>query len=546
MRRTGLFAAVVVMTALLLSACGGGGSSSGGSSKKASLTGLYGASTAKACQGTPVHGGTLVYERQAETQTLDPIHIVNANGDIFAYNLIYSGLVRSDPSGSTKIEPALAQRWTISKDGRTYTFYLRPGVKFSNGQPVTAEDVKWSLDRFGNPKIDTTMSSVAIGYGTSKVINTSTIQFHLAQPVASFLYNISIFPAFVLPKNLVLKEGAAFYNHPVGTGPFVVQSFVKGSHITFVRNPHYWEPGKPYLNSVRYNFATDSNSRILALRGGSAQVMDGVPFSQINSLTKDASINVQAAKVPLFMGLWLNHADKPFQDLNVRKAMQFAFNRVEMNRDIFHGLGQIPNSVLMGLHYDAPASVVKPYPYDVAKAKALMAKSGFPHGFSTTLQYPSGYDYYTQTVLLMQQELGAIGIKVKLVQEDPATTTSKFLAIKYDMTFPFPSFTSDVTVPDEYADFLADWTNGTHGFFSNWRDPAIQQMVLKFKATLSDSARAQMWPKIQQALMDQTPVINVMNLPYVNAHTATTCGTDIDALGSDHLEDTWFASKKAS
>ncbi len=542
MRRAGLFAAVAAMAALALSACGGGGSSA----KKASLTGLYGTSRSNACMATPVHGGSLVYDRQAETQTLDPINLKNGNGDIFADNLIYSGLVRSDPAGSTKIEPSLAQRWTISPDGRTYTFYLRPGLKFSNGQPVTAEDVKWSLDRFGNPKIDTTMSSVAVGYGTSKVINNSTIQFHLAQPVASFLYNISIFPAFVLPKALVLKEGAAFYNHPVGTGPFVVQSFVKGSHITFTRNPYYWETGKPYLNSVRFNFATDSNSRILALRGGSAQIMDGLPFSQISSLSSDKSINVQAAKVPLFMGLWLNHADKPLADLNVRKAMQYALNRAEMNRDIFHGLGQIPNSVLMGLHYDAPASVVKPYPYNVAMAKALMAKSGFPHGFSTTLQYPSGYDYYTQMVLLMQQELGAIGIKVKLVEEDPATTTSNFLAIKYDMTFPFPSFTSDVTVPDEYSDFLADYSNGTKGFFSNWRDPAIQAMVLKFKATLSDSARAQLWPKIQQALMDQTPVINVMNLPFVNAHAATTCGTDIDALGSDHLEDTWLASAKKS
>jgi peptide/nickel transport system substrate-binding protein len=273
------------------------------------------------------------------------------------------------------------------------------------------------------------------------------------------------------------------------------------------------------------------------LEGGSAQIMDGLPFSQISSLSKNQSINVQAAKVPLFMGLWLNHADKPFQDLNVRKAIQYALNRAEMNRDIFHGLGQIPHSVLMGLRYDSAA--VPAYPYDVAMAKKLIAASGFPHGFSTTLQY-------SQMVLLMQQELGAIGINVKLVQEDPSTTTSKFLARNYDMTFPFPSFTSDVTVPDEYSDFLADWSNGLHGFFSNWRDPQIQAMVLKFKTTLSESARAQMWPKIQQALINQTPVINVMNLPFVNAHTATTCGTDIDALGSDHLEDTWLASSKKS
>jgi peptide/nickel transport system substrate-binding protein len=198
----------------------------------------------------------------------------------------------------------------------------------------------------------------------------------------------------------------------------------------------------------------------------------------------------------------------------------------------------------MGFQMDAPASVVKPYPYDLATAKALIAKSAFPHGFSTTLQYPSGYDYYTQLVLLMQQELGQIGIKVKLIVEDPATTTSKFLSRSYDMTFPFPSFTSDVTVPDEYADFLADFGNGLNGFFSNWRDPSIQAMVLTFQTTPSDSSRAAQWAKIQQALMNQTPVINVMNLPFVNAHSAATCGTDIDALGSDHLEDTWFSSQK--
>jgi peptide/nickel transport system substrate-binding protein len=540
MRKTGLVLIAGTLIALLLSACGGGGGA-----KRASLSGAAGASTSAACSGTPVRGGNLVYERQAETQTLNPLQVLNGNGDIFTYNLIYSGLVRSDPNGGTSIEPSLADHWTVSSDGKTYTFHLRPGLKFSNGQPVTAEDVKWSLDNFGNPKTNAAMSSVAIGYGTSKALDASTVQFHLAKPVAAFLYNISIFPAFILPKNLVQKEGKAFYQHPVGTGPFMVKEFVRGSHITFVRNPYYWEPGKPYLNSVRFNFATDTNSRILALRGGTAQIMDGVPFSQITSLRGDPNITVQSAKVPLFLGLWLNHARKPFSDLNVRKAMQYALNRQEMNRDIFAGLGQIPNSVLMGLRYDAPASVVASYPYDLSKAKALMAQSSYPKGFSTTLQYPSGYDYYKQLALLMQQELGAIGINVKLIEEDPATGTSKFLASKYDMTFPFASFTSDITVPDEYADFLADPSNGLNGFFSSWKDPAIQKMVQNFTTTLGDAARAQAWPKIQQALMNQTPVINVMNLPFVNAHSATTCGTAIDALGSDHLEDTWFAPAKA-
>jgi peptide/nickel transport system substrate-binding protein len=536
MRKTGLVTTAGVLTALLLSACGGGGSGA----KTATLADATKAQTSTVCQGTPVTGGDLVYARQAETQSLNPLDARNGNGDIFADNLIYGGLVRSDPAGGTDIKPNLAEKWEVSNGGKTYTFHLRPGVKFSNGDPVTAADVKFSLDRFYNPKTNAVMSSVAVGDGKTTVVDDSTVRVELKQPVAAFLYDISIFPAFILPKDLVTKEGAAFYKHPVGTGPFTVKEFVRGSHITFAKNPNYWETGKPYLNTVRFNFATDANSRIVALKGNTAQIMDGVPFSQITSLQGDKSIAVQSAKVPLFLGLWLNHDRKQLADVNVRKAIQMSLDRNLMNKSIFRGLGKIPNSVLMSLRYDAPASVVKPYAYDVAAAKAAMKQSAYPDGFSTTLQYPTGYDYYKQLGLLMQQELGAIGIKVKLKEVDGATGTANWSSQKYDMTFPFASFTSDVVVPDEYSDFLANYGNGLKGFFTDWKDPAIQKMVTDFAKTTDETARAAAWPKIQQALMDATPVVNVMNLPFVNAHTATTCGTAVDALGSDHLEDTWF------
>src|SRR5437588_627356 len=324
MRKTGAVLASGVGIVLLLSACG----SSSSTSTKASLAGSSGVSTSAACSATPVNGGNLVYERQAAAETLDPLNPKNGNGDIFAYNQIYSGLVRSDPTGQTnKIVPSLAERWTVSPDGKTYTFFLRPGLKFSNGQPVTADDVAWTLNRFGNPKINTIMAAVAGGFGRATVVNNTTVKVQLTRPVAAFLYDISIWPAFILPRNLVEKEGAAFFNHPVGTGAFKVQSYVKGSYITTVRNPNYWESGKPHLNSVRYNFVTDSNTRILALQSGSAQEMDVVPFSQVSTLRSGKNLQVQSAKVPLFLCLWLSHARTPFADLNVRKAIQCAIDR---------------------------------------------------------------------------------------------------------------------------------------------------------------------------------------------------------------------------
>jgi peptide/nickel transport system substrate-binding protein len=542
MRKAGAVLISSVSIAVVVSGCGGGG----GGGSTASLSGLYGPSKSSACSGSPVRGGNLVYERQAATQTTDPLNPRNGNGDIFAYNLIYSGLVRSDPTGQTnKIVPSLSDHWTVSPDGKTYTFHLRPGIKFSNGQPVTSEDVAWTLNRFGNPKINGIMSAVAIGFGNATAVDPSTVRVQLTKPIASFLYNISIWPAFILPKNLVEKEGNAFYKHPVGTGPFMMKEFAKGSHITFARNPNYWEAGKPYLDSVRFNFVSDSNTRILALRAGDAHVMDVVPFSQVNSLRADKSIVLQAAKVPLFLGLWLNHLKPPFADLNVRQAMQYAIDRPLLNKQIFAGLGTIPNSVLMGFSMDAPDSVVKPYTYDVAKAKQLMAKSKFPHGFSTTLQYPAGTDFYKQLALALQQEFGAIGIHVKLVEQDTATVTNNWFTRKFDMSFPFASFTSDLTVPDEYADFLANWNNGFHGFETSWRNPTIQKQVLQFETTRSDTDRAKLWAQIQQALLTQTPAIAVLHLPFLNAHLPNACGTNLDGLGSDHLEDTWFAKKAA-
>jgi peptide/nickel transport system substrate-binding protein len=535
--KTGAILIVGIAVVALLAVWGGEARSA--STPQKSSAGLTSSAT---CSSAPVRGGNLVYERQAATETLDPLNPLNGNGDIFSYNLIYSGLVRSDPTGKTNnIVPSLSDHWTISSNGKTYTFHLRPGIKFSNGQPVTAEDVAWTLNRFGNPKINGVMAAVAVGFGHATVVNGSTVRVQLKRPVAAFLYDISIWPAFILPKNLVQKEGKAFYTHPVGSGPFAVKSFVKGSNITFTRNPYYWESGKPYLDSVRFNFVTDSNTRILALRAGNAQEMDVVPFSQVKSLESNKNIVVQTAKVPLFLGLWLNHLRAQFTDINVRKAMQYAIDRALINQQIFTGLGTIPNSVLMGFALDAPASVVKPYAYDLTKAKALMAQSKYPKGFSTTLLYPAGTDFYNQLTLALQQEFGAIGIKVKLIAQDTATVTNDWFTRKFDMVFPFASFTSDLTVPDEYADFLADWANGFHGFETSWRNPAIMKSVLTFESTRSAAARAKQWAQIQQALMNQTPVINVLKLPFIDAHLANVCGTNLDGLGSDHLEDTWFA-----
>lgn len=523
-----------------LAACGGGGSGSSGAIAAGDDT------TNAKCAGSPVRGGSLVYSRQSETQSLNPIDLRNGNGDIFTSELLYDGLTRADPKGGPTIQPALAESWKVSDGGRTYTFKLRPGVKFSNGDPLTAEDVKFTLDRFGDEDVNQVLSVVAVGYESSRVVDERTVEVKLDRPVAAFLDNISIFPAFVVPKKLVEQQGDDFFKKPVGTGPFRLKAFKRGSSVSFERNPYYWEKGRPYLDEVRYDFATDSNTRVLALKNDQAQIADGIPFSQVNQLKSDSQITVQTTKVPQFVGLWLNHERKPLADEKVRQAMQFALDKRQINQGIFKGVGTIPNSVLPALKYDGDATQVPPYAFDLAKAKRLMAASGYPKGFSTTLQYPAGYDYYKQLGLLLQNAWAQIGITVELEEVDGAQGTDRFSAGDYDLTIPYAQFTSDLVAPDEYAGFLADPDSGLTGFYSNWSDPAITKLVQRFKVTPDEAERAKQWPVIQKALLQTSPVINVMNLPSITAHRENVCGTAINGLGADQLENTWFAPKAES
>ena len=531
--------AAVAVAALAVSACSSSGSSSStGASGSTSSVVPATVNTSAACAATPKAGGTLVYARQTGPLTLDPFNPTNGNGDIFADTLIYQGLVMPDPKGSQALVPAVADSYSVSPDGRTYTFHLRPGIKFSNGQPVTVQDIKYSLDSWANPKVDPA-AVLSSGYQATQIVNSQTVRVQLTQPTPGLIDNMSIFNAFIIPKNLVESQGNAFWDHPVGTGPFNVTSWVKGSSITFGANMYYWQPGLPYLNSVKYLYAENDNTRILDLRSGQAPIADGIPYNQISSLKSAAGIQLQAAKVPYWVGLWLNHQYGPFQDLNVRKAMEYVLDRQLINHGVFADVGTIPNSILPQLEGDAPDSVVPPYNYDLAKAKKLMSESKYPHGFNATLQYFAGYTEYTDLALLLQQELGQIGIQLKLQQDDQATETKNYTNGSYQLIFPYAEYTSDVFVPDEYAQFVGVY-DGDSGFYSWWKDPAIQQEITHYVHNPNPNRIAE-WHKIQADMMQQTPVINILDLPFVNAHADNVCGTYLDALGADSLQYTWIA-----
>jgi peptide/nickel transport system substrate-binding protein len=540
MKKLLLIGTMGALLAFLVSACGGGSSGDG----PVSVAGESSVSVNPACEEEPVSGGSVTYARQLEVVTLNPREIKNGNGDIFADEMLYSPLVRNDPDGSAEVVPGLAEKWDVSKDGLTYTFHIRPGMKFSDGSPITAEDIAWNMEQFADPEVNELGAFLAEGIETIKQTNNSTVVIELEHPVAAFLYNIAIFPAFVVPKDKVESEGAAFWKHPVSSGPFVMKEFASGSHITFEKNPYYFEKGKPYLQTMRWNFVPNTNTRVLSLKSGEAQMADGIPFAQIESLQSDSSLGIQSVELPQAVLLVTNTKVKALNDVHVRRAMSLAINRKQLNEAVFRGVGTVPNSVLMNFELDASDQEVPPFEYNVEKAEEEMAKSKFAGGFSISMQYPAGLDYFKQMALLIQQELGVIGIKVNLEELEAATATEKWTNGEFETSFPFTGTSSDIPVPDEYAT-LFGLPEANNNFGSYWSNPETESLVEKFISNADESTREGEWKVIQEKLNEEMPSLNVLDFPLINGHQSNVCGTKANGLGVDQLQETWI-SKKSS
>ena len=540
MRKLLLIGTMGALLALLVSACGGG--SSGGTISVAE----GGSKTASSiCEEEPVSGGNLEYSRQLEVITLNPREVKNGNGDIFADEMLYNGIVRNDPNGTDEVVPGLAEKWDISKDGLTYTFHLRPGLKYSDGTPISGEDIAWNLEQFADPEVNVALAGVAAGMESAKATNNTTVVVKLEHPVASFLYNLAIFPAFIVDRKKLEAEGPAFWKHPVGTGPFKLKEFASGSHITFEKNPYFFEKGKPYLQTMRWDFVPNSNTRVLALKSGEAQIADGIPFSQVQSLQSDSGLAIQQVELPQEVLMVTNNKIPALGDVHVRRALSLAIDRDQLNETVFRGVGTVPNSVIQNFELDATDGEVKPFEFNVKKAEEELAKSKFAKGFSVSLQYPAGSDYFKQMSLLIQQELGEIGVKVKLEELESASIAEKWLEGEFEMTFPFVGTSSDVPVPDEYASFFALPEAELDGFKSFWTNSKIEGLVKKFVSSTDESTRKGEWKALQEAFNEEMPSLNVMDFPLINGHQSNVCGTAANGLGVDQLQETWIAKKSS-
>jgi peptide/nickel transport system substrate-binding protein len=487
LRRAGMGALALPSASALLAACSGGGSGGGGG-------GPSGGSG-----GSPTPGGHLIVARTTDSLTMDKTAMFD-NESIWIATNLYEMLYEAGPDGKTLV-PWLATGYELSSDKLTWTFHLRQGVKFHNGQPLTADDVVFSLDEARGKDsawgfIYTAVKDVSAPDGQTVVIQTGF-------PWAPLLADVALFGGGVVPKDYAGESKKDFYQHPVGTGPFMWDQWSKGSELRLKKNTSYWQEGKPYLDAISWNNVPDDNTRILQVKGGQAHIDEFPPWSAIDSLKSTQGVVVKLFPSSRTDFLSFNQKRKPFQDVHVRRAIAYALDREAMVKAVLFGNGQVANSFLTPALFGYDANVKGPE-YNVETAKQELAQSTVPGGFETTLQVGTGVVTENSLAQIIQQELDAIGIKVTLKSVDPNAEFTNIQNFDYDMCFLYD--TTDIIDPDELVNFSVAPSGGTHAFWTNYQEPKVDEWTKQAEQEFEPSKREALYTQIQEQVAQDVPL----------------------------------------
>jgi peptide/nickel transport system substrate-binding protein len=468
-------------------------------------------------------GGELIFARSEEPLSLDPI-VPGDNGSIFTIVQIFDTLTRAGATGN-EVEPGLATNWDVSTDGLTYTFHLRD-AKFSNGDPVTTDDVLFSLER--------ARSKDSAGSFAFEMVNTitapdaKTIQITLSTPSAPFLSSLAYYVAGIVPQKVFTADPTGFSSKPVGSGPFMVSSFTRGEDIVLIPNPNYWEMGEdgkplPYLAKITVKYVPENSSRILGLQNGDFDVIQDVPYSDAKSIDSMGGLKLEVAEIFGLHYVYINETFAPTDNKDFRLALNYATDREAILKNVYFGYGTLPNSCMPRMRFwDKNVPMI---PYDPTKAKELVAKSGYD-GKPIDLLIPSGDTTRKQQAVMLQQMWKAVGINANIKEQDVGALLDFTHTSNEWNTLVFLT-TSDINDDDE----LVTLKTGPKYWGSHYNNPEVTALLKTARETLDEKVRAESYSKVQTILYNQdavcvpftyTPALSAYKTSVHNWKTLTT------------------------
>lgn len=514
----------------------------------ASFTALPILGVSSQAQAAPVRGGKMIFGRYADSLFLDPV-LNDANVDIWIMTNLYDTLLQPTADGAG-VQPGLATKWALQDGGKKLVLTLREGVKFANGTPMEASDVKWSLDRARNPKLGPwgdlvgSISDVAI-------TDPATITLTLKTPDPTILAALATFNTAILPQKLFEaaagatddERAKAFAEKPIGTGPFLLADWKREVSMKLVRNPHYWKKGAdgqalPYLDELEFQIIKDDSTRLLKLKAGEIHGTELVPLTRVKELQADPQVRMELWPSTRVVYMSMNNRPKlkdgspnPLSNLKVRQALNYAVNKDAMIAIVTQGQG-VPMTSFMSR--TTPLYVKQDlYKVDVAKAKALLAEAGFAQGFETSAMLVSGNQDQLNIATAVQQMWAAVGVKLKLEPLDNASLTKRYRADDFAMRT--SAWTNDIADPGQITSYFAYFPNigSLHTGFRNDRIDALYKASLE---EIDPAKRAAQYKEIQEIYAVQAPILFLFETPYAVAFRKNTEGFVQIPLGNNLFE----------
>ena len=497
-------------------------------------------------------GGTMVYGRYADSLFLDPV-LNDANVDIWVLTNLYDTLLQPTDDGKD-VRAGLASEWKVADDGMSVTLTLRDGLKFSDGSPITPADVAWSLKRASTPDNGAWASLVAsIDDVTTEGDKTVIIKLKHADP--SILPALTVFNTGIMPQKLfeaaagaTEKEKAeAFAAKPVGSGPFILESWERGATMKLVKNPNYWDKGEdgqplPYLDGVTFEVLPDDATRILKLQSGEIQGAELIPYSRVAELKSAEGITMEMFPSTRVQYITMNVRPElggkpnPLSNEKVRQALNYATNKEAIIQIVTQGVGTPMTSFMSTatpLHTgDAPL-----FPVDMEKAKALLAEAGFADGFSTSLLVLAGSQDEIGIGTALQQMWAPLGVKLELQQVDNASRTDQYRAGTFTMRV--AAWTNDISDPSQITSYFA-YSPTIDALHSGWKSPEVDSLYEQSQKEMDPAKRAAEYAKIQEIYNTTGPILPLYETPYPVALTKAVHGFLQIPLGNNIFAKTWL------
>jgi peptide/nickel transport system substrate-binding protein len=513
----GWLAAVAVAVAVVASACSSAPAASNS------------ASSAPAAAGTPQHGGTLTATTPTAPSSLDPI-LGGSGGDQFSLYPIFDRLVNFTPD--LKPIPGLATSWNFSS-ATTLVMNLRSGVKFQDGTAFDAAAVKFNLDRARTLKTSTVLPDLA-PITAVDVTGPLQVTIHLSAPDTALPLIFADRAGMMSSPAAVKKEGPGYALHPVGTGPFMLKSYVPSSSLDLVKNPHYWQPGKPYLAGINLSYIPDAQTEVNSVLGGQTDFATGVAPNYVTSLKSNPAVTVSEAQSLGFDGCYMDFAHAPFNSLQARQAVQAAINPAAISKALYFGAGETA-SQFFPKGYWAYQPTLAASLYNPAKARQLAKAAGLTKGTITGLAYEAPNQ--ARKLQIIQSQLAAVGIKMNITIEIVGAAVQNFyIGHKFDI---FCSGWSGRPDPSETFGSLV----AASSFYNagNYAPPGTTGLIAAGQKDSATSARAAAYLPLAQLVKSQALFLPLVFTPAVNVYHPTVKGFQANLYGKIDISFLWLS-----